>query len=148
MPGARTTTTSTPPSTTGQIGRESDYQLTINPAAPQVESAMTMDGVRTYNVARNENRDAAGPVVMPIPTDNEHSPSAEAEIICRGLNEHRGLGIEDPVIATPVKGDTAPVTDIDPNTGWLHVELSADEKSGWISGKPVCVRIRAVLKLG
>ena len=109
---------------------------------------MTMDGVRTHNVARNENRDAVRLVVMPTPTGNEQSPSAEAEIICRGLNVPRGPGIEYPVITTLAKGDTAAVTDIDPNTGWLHVELSADEKSGWISGKPVYVRIRAVLKLG
>lgn len=81
--------------------------------------------------------------VAPTPTATEAPPSVQAEVIAWGLNVRSGPGVNYPIIATLAKGDTVPVINIDPNTGWLQVQLPTSEKSGWISGSPTYVSVNS-----
>ncbi len=80
--------------------------------------------------------------VAPTPTATEVPPTVQAEVIAWGLNVRSGPGIDQPVIATLSKGDTVPVIDVDPNTGWLRVQLPDGAKTGWISGSPTYVSVK------
>ncbi len=82
------------------------------------------------------------PTVTPTPTATEISPAVQAEVIAWGLNVRSGPGIDYSVIASLSKGDIVPVIDVDPNTGWLQVQLPDGEKIGWISGSPTYVLAR------
>ncbi len=82
------------------------------------------------------------PTVTPAPTATEISPAVQAEVIAWGLNVRSGPGVDYSVIATLSKGDIVPVIDVDPNTGWLQVQLPGGEKIGWISGSPTYVLAR------
>ncbi len=82
------------------------------------------------------------PTVTPAPTATEISPAVQAEVIAWGLNVRSGPGIDYSVIASLSKGDIVPVIDVDPNTGWLQVQLPGGEKIGWISGSPTYVLAR------
>lgn len=77
---------------------------------------------------------------VPTPTATEVRPSVQAEVIAWGLNVRSGPGIDYSVMATLAKGDTVPVIEVDPNTGWLLVQLPEGEK-GWISGQPAYVSV-------
>lgn len=81
-----------------------------------------------------------GPTIAPAPTATEAPPAVWAEVVSWGLYVRTGPGIVYPVMATLAKGDTVPVIEVDPATGWLQVQLAEDEK-GWISGKPAYVSI-------
>jgi HlyD family secretion protein len=83
----------------------------------------------------------AAPTVAPTPTATHAAPSAQAEVVSWGLNVRTGPGMGYPVVATLAKGDTVLVTEVDPNSGWLHVSLPGGEQSGWVSGKPAYVSI-------
>lgn len=76
------------------------------------------------------------------PTATETPPSVQAEVITWGLNIRSGPGINYPIIATLTKGDTVPVVEVEPNSGWLQVCLPAGEKTGWISGSPTYVSVK------
>jgi HlyD family secretion protein len=80
--------------------------------------------------------------VAPTPTATATPRSVQAEVIAWGLNVRSGPGINYPVIATLTKGDTVPVVEVEPNSGWLQVQLPAGEKTGWISGSPTYVAIK------
>lgn len=82
------------------------------------------------------------PTVTPAPTATEISPAVQAEVIAWGLNVRSGPGVDYSVIAILSKGDIVPVIDVDPNTGWLQVQLPDSEKIGWISGSPTYVLAR------
>jgi len=80
--------------------------------------------------------------VAPTPTATEVPSSVQAEIIAWALNVRSGPGVNYSVIATLVKEDVVPVIDVDPNTGWLQVQLLESEKTGWISGNPTYVSVK------
>lgn len=82
------------------------------------------------------------PTVTPAPTATEPAPSVQAEVIAWGLNVRSGPGIDYPVIATLARGDTVPVIEVDPDTGWLQVSLPGTENTGWISGNPTYVSVK------
>ena len=67
--------------------------------------------------------------------------SVQAEVVSWGLNVRTGPGVGYPVVGTLAKGDTVLVTEVDPDSGWLHVSLPGGEQSGWVSGKPAYVSI-------
>jgi multidrug efflux pump subunit AcrA (membrane-fusion protein) len=76
------------------------------------------------------------------PTAAETPPPIQAEVIAWGLNVRSGPGINYPIIATLTKGDTVPVVEVEPNSGWLQVRLPTGEKTGWISGSPTYVSVK------
>ncbi len=80
--------------------------------------------------------------IAPSPPATEVFPNVQAEVLAWGLNVRGGPGVHHSVIATLSKGDIVPVIDVDPNSGWLQVELSDNDKTGWISGSPTYVLMR------
>jgi uncharacterized protein YgiM (DUF1202 family) len=55
------------------------------------------------------------------------------------LNVRSGPGVDYPVVTTLAQGKTVPVLDVDPDTGWLQVQLPDGEQVGWVSGNPAYV---------
>jgi len=76
------------------------------------------------------------------PTATETPPSVQAEVIAWGLNVRSGPGINYPIIATLARGDTIPVVEVEPKSGWLQVQLPDGENTGWISGSPTYVSVK------
>jgi len=68
----------------------------------------------------------------------------QVEIISAGLNVRSGPGVEFPIVATLLLGDTVAVIERDPATGWLRVPLSGSDEAGWISGDPAFVEISII----
>jgi HlyD family secretion protein len=106
--------------------------------APTARPPITLNPTATMIPVKPE----ATPTVAPPPTATEAPPSAQAEVITWGLNVRSGPGINYPVIATLTQGDTVPVVEVEPNSGWLQVRLLPGEKTGWISGSPTYVSVK------
>jgi HlyD family secretion protein len=119
---------------------DADILLASQPA-PVSEPSPTAEPPATVTpTATPAPVSAAGtPAAAPTPTATPTPASLQAEIIAGGLSVRSGPGIDDPVIATLVKGNSVPVLEVDPEAGWLHVQLPGGEKTGWISGKPAYV---------
>jgi len=81
------------------------------------------------------------PTVEPPLSPVETEPVTYAEVIAWGLHVRHGPGLEQAVIATLTRGETAPVLETDPRTGWLQVALASGE-TGWISGSPTYVSLK------
>ncbi len=92
------------------------------------------------------------PTVIPTPTDDgaatftpppaDGSAPTQVEVITWWLNVRSGPGPDFPIVATLAQGDTVPVVDVDPETGWLQVQLPAGEEFGWVSGSQTYVSVR------
>jgi multidrug resistance efflux pump len=78
----------------------------------------------------------------PTPRPATATPTTQAEIVTWGLNVRSGPGVDHPVVASLVQGDIVTVIDIDPNTGWLQVQLPGAEKTGWITDNPAYVSLK------
>jgi HlyD family secretion protein len=113
---------------------DADILLTSRPS-PVSEPSPTA-------VPRATATPTATPAAAPTPTAAPTHASLQAEIVASALSVRSGPGIDHPVIATLFKGNVVPVLEVDPKTGWLHVQLPGGEKTGWISGKPAYVLIK------
>jgi multidrug resistance efflux pump len=121
---------------------DAEILLTSQPSAVEALSPTALPRVTVAPTARPTPAKAeATPTAAPTPTPTEAPPSVQAEIIAWGLNVRSSPGIDYPVIATLTKGDIVPVIDVDPDSGWLQVELPDGEKTGWISGSPTYVSV-------
>ncbi|HXV99402.1 MAG TPA: SH3 domain-containing protein, partial [Anaerolineae bacterium] len=72
----------------------------------------------------------------------ETTETTQAEIITWGLNVRSGPGVNYPVAAHLAQGTIVPVLEIDPDTGWLQVELPGSQETGWISNNPAYVLVK------
>jgi multidrug resistance efflux pump len=83
----------------------------------------------------------ATPTATSTPT--EASPTVQAEIIAWGLKVRSGPGVDYPALGHHLaQGDVVPVIEVDPDTGWLQIQLPDAEETGWITGSPTYVSIR------
>jgi hypothetical protein len=85
------------------------------------------------------------PAVQPsnLPTlQPEAALTTQAEIITWGLNVRSGPGVNYPVLAHLAQGTVVPVLEVDPETGWLQVELPGSQETGWISNNPAYVLVK------
>lgn len=89
---------------------------------------------------------AATPTIVSTPTAAPATPAAQAEIVSAGLNVRSGPGISHTIIAALIEGDTVPILKVDPDTGWLLVQLPGGEETGWISNNPVYVSVSEALE--
>ena len=89
----------------------------------------------------------AARTVQPIPTPTQVNLGPRAEVLSWALNVRSGPALEQPVIARLSQGDTVPILDSDPATGWLQVQLPAGQRIGWITGSSTYVSIRTDGKL-
>jgi multidrug resistance efflux pump len=111
------------------------------PSAPILtEPTVARAAVPTLAPVEATSTVAPASTVAPIPTATEAPAPVQAEVVSWGLNVRSGPGMNYPVITTLAKGDTVPVIEVDPVTGWLYVRLP-DGENGWISGKPAYVSI-------
>lgn len=85
-------------------------------------------------------RITATPTVRPTPTPAE-TVTPQAKVVAWALNVRSGPGIDQPVIAALSQGDTVPILDTDPATGWLQVQLPDGQKTGWITGSATYVSV-------
>jgi multidrug resistance efflux pump len=76
----------------------------------------------------------ATPTVTPAPV-------LQAQIVASGLKVREGPGIDFERIAYLSQEDIVVVLDVDPVSGWLHVNLPGGDQSGWISGSPSFVTL-------
>jgi multidrug resistance efflux pump len=123
---------------------DAEILLTSQPSVEKAPSPTALPRITAASTATPALAKAkATPTATPTltPTTTKASPSVQAEIITWELNVRRGPGMGYPVITTLAKGDTVPVIDVDPNTGWLQVQLPDGEKTGWISGSPTYVSV-------
>jgi multidrug resistance efflux pump len=123
---------------------DAESLLTSQPSVEKAPSPTALPRITAASTATPALAKAkATPTATPTltPTTTKASPSVQAEIITWELNVRRGPGMGYPVITTLAKGDTVPVIDVDPNTGWLQVQLPDGEKTGWISGSPTYVSV-------
>jgi TolB protein len=79
--------------------------------------------------------------VSPLENVDQARPVDWAEVISAGLNVRNGPGIEYPVIGYLNQGESVPVLEIDPDSGWLRVQVADDAGTGWISGVPEYVSL-------
>ncbi len=117
-------------------------EVTLRPTATSV---LANTPTPTSTATRAETTPGTTPAqdtVVPGPTLAEATPIIQAEIIAWGLKVRSGPGIDHPVIAHLVQGDIVPVIDVDPDTGWLKVQLPDGERTGWISDQPAYVSIK------
>jgi len=88
---------------------------------------------------------AALPAATPTPTVEPpaalSAPQQQVEVLAWALNVRQEPGINSPVVATLVQGETAPVLQVDSQTGWLKIELSSGE-TGWITGSSTYVTLK------
>ena len=110
-----------------------------NPATPSPPALPQATPTPTTTPTPTRPRATATEVSTPTAIN---TPTAQAEVISAGLNVRSGPGLDQPVIATLVKGAKVPIIQVDPHTGWLQVQLSGSPKMGWISGQPAYVLIR------
>ncbi len=80
------------------------------------------------------------PTLTPLPV--KATSALQAEVVTWRLNVRSGPDIDHPAITHLTQGDTVPVIEVDPETGWLQIELPDGEKTGWISGSPTYVLVR------
>jgi uncharacterized protein YgiM (DUF1202 family) len=66
----------------------------------------------------------------------------QAEIIAWGLKVRSGPGVDYPALGHLAQGDVVPVIEVDPDTGWLQVQIPDAEETGWITGSPTYVSMR------
>jgi hypothetical protein len=89
---------------------------------------------------------ATTPTLEPETAQTTSTPTLEmmpqAEIITWGLNVRSGPGVNYPVAAHLAQGTVVPVLEIDPDTGWLQVELPGSQETGWISNNPAYVLVK------
>ena len=69
------------------------------------------------------------------------APVLQAQIVASGLKVRAGPGIDFERVAYLGQGDVVLVLDVDPVSGWLHVNLPGGDQSGWISGSPSFVTL-------
>jgi HlyD family secretion protein len=125
-------------------GMPADAQilLTSQTSAVEASSPTVVPQPTVTSTARpTPTKVGAAPTVGPTPTATHAPPSVQAEVVSWGLNVRTGPGVGYPVVGTLAKGDTVLVTEVDPDSGWLHVSLPGGEQSGWVSGKPAYVSI-------
>jgi uncharacterized protein YgiM (DUF1202 family) len=65
----------------------------------------------------------------------------QAQIVASGLKVRAGPGIDFERVAYLSQGDIVVVLDVDPVSGWLHVNLPDGVQNGWISGNPSFVTL-------
>jgi uncharacterized protein YgiM (DUF1202 family) len=85
---------------------------------------------------------ALTPTPLLTPTAGGLAIRAEAEIVTGSLNVRQGPGLDYPAVGALSEGETVPVLEIDPGSGWLRVRLPGDRETGWISGAPAYVQVR------
>jgi multidrug efflux pump subunit AcrA (membrane-fusion protein) len=82
------------------------------------------------------------PTIGPSPTSTRTgSGTAQVEVTAWGLKVRTGPGIDNPTIAHLSQGEIVPVLDVDPDTGWLKVELPGGG-TGWITGSKTYVSVK------
>ena len=87
-----------------------------------------------YGIFSNlPNSDKTSPIT-PFPTISI-PPEKTAKIISNGLYVRTGPGVEYPTITWLEQGAIVPILSVDPQSGWLQIQLS-NGKIGWISGHP------------
>ncbi len=126
-------------------GMPADAEILLTPQASAVATpALTSSPQPTVSPTTTPTPIEAEPTstAAPTPTATEVPPAVWAEVVSWGLNVRSGPGIDYSVIATLAKGDTVPVIEVDPNTGWLQVQLPNGKQTGWISGKPAYVSVK------
>jgi multidrug resistance efflux pump len=105
---------------------------------PTAQPAATLAPTATATAARI----SATPTAEPTSTPAEAGPTTQAEVITWWLNVRSEPDPNQPVIALLAKGDIVPVIDVDPNSGWLQVQLPGEQNTGWISGNPAYVSLK------
>lgn len=83
---------------------------------------------------------AAAPTAAIEPPPALSAPRQQVEVVAWALNVRSAPGIDSPVVATLVQGETAPVLNVDTQTGWLEIELPSGE-TGWITGSSTYVTL-------
>jgi multidrug resistance efflux pump len=83
------------------------------------------------------------PILTATPTSapTEAAPT-QAKIIAVGLKVRQGPGLDFDLAGYLKQNDVVTVLDIDPETGWLHVQLPDGERTGWISASPTFVSMQ------
>jgi multidrug resistance efflux pump len=110
------------------------------PPKPTLASATPPQSVDTPSVTATATTSPATPVVTPTSAKAEATP--QVEVVAWGLNVRSGPGVEYPVVAGLAQGDIAPVLAVDPQSGWLQVQLPDGKNTGWISGNPAYVLVK------
>lgn len=76
------------------------------------------------------------------PTLVKATPTPYAQVASWGLNVRSGPGVDYQVVDILAQGDIVSIIEVDPETGWLHVQLPSGQKSGWISDNPDYVTVK------
>lgn len=107
---------------------------TSTPAATSTVMPTPVD-TTTPTPAAATPRAEATPTNAPATTPEAATPTRQVEILAWALKVRTGPGIDYPVVAHLSQGDTVPVLEIDPKSGWLHVQLPDGETTGWITNQ-------------
>jgi HlyD family secretion protein len=105
----------------------SPAEATIAPAATPTSTPDTMA--------------ETSPTATIEPPPSLSAPQQQVEIITWALNVRSEPGIDSPVVASLVQGETASVLNADAKTGWLEIELAHGE-TGWITGSSTYVILK------
>jgi multidrug resistance efflux pump len=126
--------------TTDQSGLVEAQSPTTLPKETLTPTAMPMPTNTPTTTPTPFGLDAT-PTATSTPT--EASPTVQAEIIAWGLKVRSGPGVDYPALGHHLaQGDVVPVIEVDPDTGWLQIQLPDAEETGWITGSPTYVSIR------
>ena len=77
----------------------------------------------------------------PTPTP-EVTTAGQAEVIVWGLKVRTGPGIDYPTLDYLAEGQVVTIVAVDPDNGWLQIELPGGGQTGWITNNPAYVTVK------
>lgn len=109
----------------------------VNTATPTPAPTPTQTAAATATPVSSKTTPASSATPTPKITT-----AGQAEILSWGLKVRTGPGVDYPALAYLAQGQVVTIVAVDPESGWLQIELPSGQQTGWITNNPAYVVIR------